>query len=126
MGDLLLYKPKELNGKITYYGTVEYSGKDQCLKGRVVGITSSVTYQAKSLDELQNRFKEAVEEYCQQCFRKGRSPQIPYKGMFNVRFPSDLHRDLAIYAVEEERNLNSVLIEAATEFLANHRKNKSE
>ena len=122
MGDLLSYKTKVYNCAVEYYGTVEYSGKDQCLRGRVVGIKKSIPYKAASLEELQFRFKEAVDQYFQECCKEQKMPEIPYKGVFSVRFPSELHRDIAMYAIEQGSNLNSVMIEAVEEFLKEHNK----
>lgn len=124
MGDLLSYKAKFFNNRISYYGTVEYSAKENCLQGRIVGIRKTISYRAVSLEELQSQFERSINQYLQECQRDQKIPEMPYKGSFQVRLPSELHRDIGIYAIEHGENLNSVIIEAISEFLEN-RKNES-
>lgn len=117
MGDLLAYKT---NINITYHGTVEFctngSGRPY-LKGRIIGIRRSITYQAFSLEELQYRFEEAVNQYLAECIREKRRPEQPYKGILSVRLTPNLHRELAKYALDHDRNLNGIIVEAISDFL---------
>ena len=46
------------------------------------------------------------------CKERGVSPEIPYKGSFNVRISPDLHRKIALYAIEKGTSLNSAVEEA--------------
>ena len=92
-----------------YVGSVEISETDGFLFGRVLGIQEKVTYHAVRADELIKNFHQAVDVYLEQCKKNGVSPEIPYKGSFNVRISPALHRALAIHAVQTGLNLNRLV-----------------
>ena len=95
-----------------YNGTVEYKKEDHCLFGKVVGIKSLLSYEGKSVSELEQDFRSVVDEYLQDCKAMGIEPEKPYKGSFNIRISPELHRNIAVYALEHGRTLNSVVEEA--------------
>ena len=51
-------------------------------------------------------------EYLRDCEEKGIEPEQPYKGTFNVRISPELHRIVAVYAMEHGKSLNAVVEEA--------------
>lgn len=104
MSNLMSYKK--------YNGTVEYSKEDKCLFGKVVGIKSLLSYEGCSVQELEQDFKNAIDEYLADCKERNLEPEQPYKGTFNVRISPELHRNIAIYAVEHGKSLNAVVEEA--------------
>ena len=104
MSNLLSYK--------NYNGTVEYSREDECLFGKVVGIKSLLSYEGQSVQELEQDFKTVIDEYLQDCKEKNIEPEQPYKGTFNVRISPELHRNIAVYAIEHGKSLNAAVEEA--------------
>ena len=47
-----------------YSGSVEYSEKDDCLFGRVLGMNKDcISYEGQTLDELRRDFEGAVDDY---------------------------------------------------------------
>ena len=47
-----------------YTGSVEYSEEDNCLFGKVQGMSKhAITYEGQTLDELRQDFEGAVEDY---------------------------------------------------------------
>ncbi len=50
-----------------YFGSVEFSGEDQILHGKIIGISDLVTYEGNSMEQLKNAFVEAVENYLETC-----------------------------------------------------------
>lgn len=104
MSDLLAYK--------NYNGTVEYSKEDDCLFGKVVGIKSLLSYEGNSVKELEEDFRNVIDEYLEECEEMGIQPEQPYKGVFNVRISPELHRSIAIYALEHGKSLNAAVEEA--------------
>ena len=46
-----------------YYGSVDYSAEDDILFGSVIGVRGLISYEGKSIDELKENFKEAVDSY---------------------------------------------------------------
>ncbi|MBD5508258.1 MAG: type II toxin-antitoxin system HicB family antitoxin [Lachnospiraceae bacterium] len=104
MSSLLSYK--------NYNGTVEYSKEDNCLFGKVVGIKSLLSYEGESVKELEQDFKNVIDAYLEDCEERNIKPEQPYKGTFNVRISPELHRNIAVYAIEHGKSLNAVVEEA--------------
>ena len=104
MSNLLSYK--------NYYGTVEYSKEDSCLFGKVIGIKSILSYEGISVKELEQDFRNVIDEYLKDCEERNVEPEQAYKGTFNVRISPELHRNIAVYAIEHGKSLNAVVEEA--------------
>ena len=100
-----------------YDGSVLYSADDKMLHGRVLGIQDMISYGGTNVRSLEKNFRGAVDEYIEFCERRGKTPNIPFKGSFNVRLPQDLHKRAALYAEEHNRKLNAVVQEALQEYL---------
>jgi len=94
-----------------YQGAVEYDYDADILFGEVVGLRDVVTFQGKSVTELEQSFKDSVDEYLKYCEELHRKPQKPFSGKFNVRISPDLHRSLAVKAKRENRSLNQLIHE---------------
>lgn len=90
-----------------YIGSVEFSEEDQILYGRIMGIRGMITYEGESASELVQDFHGAVDDYLASCEAEGIAPEVAYKGSFNVRINPELHKRLAIYAMEHQMSLNS-------------------
>ncbi len=46
-----------------YIGSVDFSHEDNLYYGKILGLKDLVTYEGKSISELNIAFKEAVEDY---------------------------------------------------------------
>ena len=88
------------------------------LHGRVIGIRDVISYGGQSVVELEQNFCSAVDEYLAFCERRGKVPDKPFKGSFNVRVSPELHLRAARYAEEHEMKLNAVVQTALHEYLA--------
>ena len=95
-----------------YYGTIEFSQEDMVFHGKVVGIKSTLTYDGESAQDLVSDFKNAIDEYLEQCARMCIEPEKPFKGSFNVRINPELHRIAALLASQKGESLNSFVEEA--------------
>ena len=100
-----------------YIGTVEFSEEDCLFFGKVQGIRALISYEGANGKELVKDFHQAVDEYLTLCADTGNKPEVPYKGSFNVRLGQDLHRRAAVYALQQNRSLNSFVEEAVIEKL---------
>jgi predicted HicB family RNase H-like nuclease len=100
-----------------YTGTVNFSPEDKVFWGKLDGIRATVSYEGDDAESLLKSFREAVEDYLDMCKREHIEPEKPYKGIFNVRMSTDLHRELALYAQAENMNLNSAVKQAIEHFL---------
>lgn len=99
-----------------YIGTIEVSVEDRVLFGTINGINDLVTFEAPEFNELEVAFHEAVEDYLDLCVRHGKNPEKTYKGQFNVRIPSELHRKIAINATKQRMSLNQYVEYALTDY----------
>ncbi len=99
----------EYNG---YYASVDFSAEDEVFHGKLIGINDLVTFEGDSVMELKSAFHEAVEDYLETCKEINKSPDKTYKGSFNVRIPSELHRRAALYASMQKLSLNDFVRKA--------------
>lgn len=110
MKDMMTYKG--------YLGSVHYSDEDQVFYGQVEFIRSLISYEGTDVDSLRQAFAESVDDYLDLCEREGRAPERPFKGTFNIRTGSDLHRRAVLHAREKGINLNRLVAEALEEYLS--------
>ena len=95
-----------------YYTRIEYSAEDHVLFGKIEGIKDLVTFECENLSNVEAEFHEAVDDYLSFCKDLGESPDKPYKGMFNVRIPPELHRKAAMAAEMSGETLNAFITKA--------------
>ncbi len=77
-----------------------------------------VMFEGTSVKELRKAFHEAVDDYLGTCKEMCREPQKPFKGSFNVRIPSDLHRKAVERATRMGVSLNQLVQKALEEKVA--------
>jgi predicted HicB family RNase H-like nuclease len=101
-----------------YNGSVLFSAEDKILHGSVLGIRDAVVYDGNDVRSLEKNFQNAVDEYLAFCAQERKTPDKPYKGSFNVRVGSELHKKAALYAVETHKKLHNIVEEALEKYLA--------
>jgi predicted HicB family RNase H-like nuclease len=111
MSDILQYK--------NYFASVHYSAPDEVFHGKILGINDLILFEGASVKELKTSFEEAVEDYFETCKEIGKEPEKTYKGTFNVRVPSSLHKRAAIFAAIHNITLND-FVKKALSFTLNH------
>ena len=110
MSDSMTYKG--------YIGTVHYSEEDEVFHGKIEAINDLIMFEGTSVRELKKSFREAVDDYLETCKEMGREPQKSFKGSFNVRIPSDLHRKAVERATRMGVSLNQLVQKALEEKVA--------
>lgn len=75
-----------------YRGVVVYDDEAGLLHGEVVDTRDVITFQGSSVSEVQQAFRDSVDEYLTICSERGRSPDRPYSGRIALRLPSQVHR----------------------------------
>ena len=90
MKDMMTYKG--------YTGSAHYDDDDRIFHGKLEFIRDLVSYEGADVDSLRSAFEEAVDNYLDLCRQEGRQPEQPFKGSFNVRMGSELHRQAALWA----------------------------
>jgi predicted HicB family RNase H-like nuclease len=94
-----------------YIGHVEYDDGAKIFHGEVVGLTDIITFQGKSVDELEQAFRDSVDDYLAWCKERGEKPDKTFSGTFNLRLPPELHAKLAFHAKTVGISLNSFVAE---------------
>lgn len=104
-----------------YYGSVEFNAEDDVFFGKILGINDLVTFEGESTKGIKKAFADAVDDYLETCKELGKQPDKIYKGSFNVRVPSDLHKMAAIKASSYDITLNQ-LVKLALQYFISHSK----
>lgn len=61
-----------------YKGSVEYSKEDNCLFGKVQGMSKAlILYEGNTLEELRKDFEDGVDSYIEACKTDGVEPAKP-------------------------------------------------
>lgn len=58
-----------------YFGHVEYDDEAKIFHGEVIGLRDIITFQGKSVDELEQAFHDSVNDYLSWCKELGEKPE---------------------------------------------------
>ena len=103
-----------------YQGSFEYDAEADIFHGDVLHINDVITFQGRSIDELKAALAESIEVYLEYCARKGKAPQKPFSGTFNVRLSPEIHQRLAMRAAQDGLSLNKWVANALEKALVPH------
>lgn len=93
-----------------YFGTVEYSKTDNCLVGKVIGMSKdSITYEGNNIDELKADFEAGIDSYLEGCAELGIKPRKAFSGSLNIRIPSEIHSRVALLAEKAGISINAFI-----------------
>ncbi len=109
MNDMMQYKD--------YFGSIHYNDEDKIFYGQVEYIRSLISFEGEDVASLRASFEEAIDDYLALCEEKGIEPEKPFKGSFNVRVGSQLHRQAALFAQHRGVNLNKLVTDALELYL---------
>src|SRR5688572_6721058 len=101
-----------------YIGHVEYDNKLKVLFGEVIGIKDIVTFQAKNVDDLEESFKQSIDEYLEWCLENKEKPEKTFSGIFNLRINPELHAKLSFQAEKLKISLNTYIEETLSHIVA--------
>lgn len=103
-----------------YIASIEFSQTDEVFHGKIHGINDLVSFEGRSVEELKSAFYEAVDDYLDTCQKLGKKPDKTFKGSFNVRITSYLHRNAALIAAQNNMSLND-FVSAAISYAIKHK-----
>jgi predicted HicB family RNase H-like nuclease len=101
-----------------YHARIEFDAEDQLIVGEVLGISDSLSFHGESVSEITAMFHQSVDNYLELCAACGKDPEREYKGTFNVRISSELHRRAALCAAENGQTLNQLVGDAIDRYLS--------
>lgn len=105
-----------------YHTKVEFDAEGFVLRGKIEGINDLVNFECEDIKDVEKEFHEAVDDYLEFCKEVGKAPDKEYKGTFNVRISPELHKKLAIKAMENGDTLNSSVEKAVQEYVSGNGK----
>jgi predicted HicB family RNase H-like nuclease len=94
-----------------YSGHVEYDGEAGVFHGEVLDLRDVITFQGKSVEEVERSFRDSVDDYLEFCDQRGEAPDKPFSGRLTLRLPPQLHRKVYVCALQEGKSLNQWVAE---------------
>ena len=67
-----------------YTGHVEFNDEAGIFHGEVLDLNDVVTFQGRTVEELERAFRESVEDYLAFCQERGEAPDKPFSGRLMV------------------------------------------
>jgi len=92
-----------------YFGEVKYDSEAKIFHGEVIGLKDIITFQAKTVDQLEKSFKDSIDDYLEWCIERNEKPEKTYSGNIHVRMNPDLHAQLALAASQKSISLNELI-----------------
>lgn len=92
-----------------FVASLEYSDVDDVFYGKILGVNDLILFEGSSVEELKQAFEEAVEDYLELCKEMDKNPYKSFKGSFNVRIPTDLHKKIFFRAQKTGLSLNQFI-----------------
>ncbi len=89
-----------------YYAKTSIDEDAKLIHGELNGLRSVITFQGRSVEEAEAAFHDSVDDYLDWCATRGKEPEKPFSGRFNVRVDPDLHAKAAVAAARLGISLN--------------------
>ena len=87
-----------------YLGTIE--ADDGVFVGRVAGLRDVITFEGATFAEVEQAFRDSIDDYLEFCAQRGEKPDRPYNGKIPLRVSPQTHRRAAMRAEAEGLSLN--------------------
>ena len=95
-----------------YLGIVEYDAESKIFHGDIINTRDVITFQGTTVKEIEQAFRDSINDYISWCAEEGVEPEKPYSGKFNVRLSPELHRQVAVLAKRKRISINSFVEKA--------------
>lgn len=94
-----------------YTGHVEFDDEARLFHGEVLDTRDVITFQGRTVDEIETAFRESVDDYLSFCAERGEEPDKPFSGRLMLRLPKDVHRDVFVRARRAGKSLNQFVLD---------------
>jgi predicted HicB family RNase H-like nuclease len=94
-----------------YTGHVEFDDAAGLFHGEVLDLRDVITIQGKSVEELDQAFRDSIDDYLEFCQERDEEPDKPFSGRLMLRLPPPLHREVYLRARREGKSLNQWIAE---------------
>jgi len=89
-----------------YTGVFEYDETIDALAGHMVDIAGEIYFEGRSVEEVKESARRAVDHYLQACEARGVNPDKPYSGKITVSTSPEVHRAIAVAAARANCSMN--------------------
>lgn len=86
-------------------------GEAGIFHGEVLGPRDAVTFQGRSVEEIEEAFRESVEDYLEFCAERDEEPDKPFSGKLVLRIKPELHRKVYTRAGQEGKSIHQWIAE---------------
>jgi predicted HicB family RNase H-like nuclease len=93
-----------------YSGFVLYDDTARIFHGEVTGLKAVITFQGTTVDEIEQAFRDSIDDYIDWCKERGVEPEKSYSGKFSLRMPSDLYVKIAAQAAQNGMSINTYIV----------------
>lgn len=94
-----------------YSGHVEFDDEARIFHGEVLDLNDVITFQGRSVDELEEAFRDSIDDYLEFCAERGEEPDRPFSGRLMLRVPAEMHRGLWVEAKRLGKSLNQLIVD---------------
>lgn len=94
-----------------YKGEVVYDHESKTLHGEVIGTRAVITFQGTSANDIEQAFKDSIDDYIEWCEERGKEPEKPFSGKLLLRIEPKLHEKLTVAAAKHNISLNKFISE---------------
>ena len=95
-----------------FIGDVQFDSDAHVFYGEIINTRDVITFEGKSVSELEKAFKESIDDYINWCKEDGVDPEKPYSGKFNLRISPELHKEIALTAKKMKMSINKFVEKA--------------
>ena len=92
-----------------YIGHVIYDEHAKIFHGDVIGLKDVITFQGKSVEELEQAFKDSIDDYLEFCLKRGEKPDKTFSGNIRLRMSPILHETVSLEAAQKGISLNDLI-----------------
>lgn len=89
-----------------YAARIEYDERDDIFVGRVLGMRDIISFHARSVPELHEAFRDALEDYLADCAEQGITPEKPASDKVMLRIRPEVHAAASVAARAAGKSLN--------------------
>jgi predicted HicB family RNase H-like nuclease len=94
-----------------YIAHVTFDDEFNIFHGEVINIRDVITFQGRSVDELQQALIDSVEDYLEFCADRGEEPEQPFSGLFTIRLSPEQHRRIVLAAEKAGKKIETWVTE---------------
>lgn len=93
-----------------YTGYVVYDEEAHIFHGEVAALRAVITFQGTTVNEIEQAFKDSIDDYIEWCRKRGKQPEQTCSGKFNLRMPPEVYAKVVAHAAQEGLSINSYIL----------------